>query len=91
MFNFTAFRGSVWQRVKNRIVPRATALSKSRETTPATAVNEPGLGSSADDEGEESIDRSLDRTGAPMYLGEYKSSLERGEQSGGEVVRVDVR
>jgi len=54
------------------------------------AVNESGLGSSADGEGEEGIDRSLERTGTPLYLGEQKPSLERGEQSNGEVVRVDT-
>src|ERR1700739_906576 len=53
-------------------------------------VNEPGLGSSADGEREKGIDRSFERTGTPMYLGEYKSSLERGEQSDGEVVRVEA-
>ena len=54
------------------------------------AVIEPGLGSSADGKGEKGIDGSLERAGAPLYLGEEKSSLERGEQSSGEVVRVDV-
>jgi hypothetical protein len=54
------------------------------------AVNEPGLGSSADGKGEEGVDRSFERTGTPVYLGEQKSSLERGEQSSGEVVRVDA-
>jgi hypothetical protein len=48
----------------------ARASSKSREPTSAIAVNEPGLGSSADDKGEEGIDRSFERTGTPMYLGE---------------------
>ena len=54
------------------------------------AVYGSGLSSSADSKGEEGIDRSFERTGTPMYLGEYKSSLERGEQSSGEVVRVDA-
>ena len=54
------------------------------------AVNEPGLGSSADGKREDGIDRSFERAGAPLHLGEQKSSLERGEQSSGEVVRVDV-
>ena len=36
----------------------------------AVAVNESGLGSSADGKGEEGIDRSFERTGAPMHLGE---------------------
>src|SRR5579871_5145573 len=53
-------------------------------------VNEPGFGSPVDGKGEKGIDGSLERSGTPMYLGEYKSSLERGEQSGGEVVRVDA-
>ena len=48
------------------------------------------VGSSADGKGEEGIDRSLERAGTPMYLGEEKPSLERGEHGGGEVVRVDV-
>jgi len=54
------------------------------------AVNEPGLGSSADGKGEKGIDRSLKRAGTPLHLGEQKSPLERGEQSSGEVVRVDA-
>src|ERR1039458_10165668 len=54
------------------------------------AVNGCGLGSSADGKGEEGIDRSFERTSAPLYLSEEKSSLERGEQSDGEVIRVDV-
>ena len=48
----------------------ARASSKSREPTSAMAVNESGLGSSADGKGEEGIDRSFERAGAPMYLGE---------------------
>src|ERR1700758_15346 len=68
----------------------ARASSKSREPTSAMAVNEPGLGSSAHGKGEEGIDRSLERTGTPMHLGQQESSLERGEQSSGEVIRVDV-
>ena len=68
----------------------APASSKCREPTSAMAVNEPGLGSSADGKGEEGIDRSFERAGTPLHLGEEKSSLERGEQSSGEVVRVDV-
>ena len=44
--------------------------SKSREPTSAMAVNESGLGSSADGKGEEGIDRSFERTGIPKYLGE---------------------
>jgi hypothetical protein len=48
----------------------ARASSKSRETTPAMAVNESGLGSSADGKGEEGIDRSFDRAAAPVHLGE---------------------
>jgi hypothetical protein len=34
------------------------------------AVNEPGLGSSADGKGEEGVDRSFERTATPVYLGE---------------------
>ena len=48
------------------------------------------MGSSADGKGEEGIDRSFERAGAPLHLGEQKSSLERGEQGNGEVVRVDA-
>ena len=58
-----------WQRVSKRIVS-CTASSKSREPTSAMAVNEPGLGSSADGKGEEGIDRSFERTGTPLHLGE---------------------
>ncbi len=48
----------------------ARASSKCREPTSAMAVNEPGLGSSADGKGEEGIDRSFDRARTPKYLGE---------------------
>ncbi len=48
----------------------ARAPSKCREPTSAMAVNEPGLGSSADGKGEKGVDRSFERTGTPMYLGE---------------------
>jgi hypothetical protein len=48
----------------------ARASSKSREPTSAMAVNEPGLGSSADGKGEEGVDRSFERTATPMHLGE---------------------
>src|ERR1700740_534916 len=68
----------------------ARASSTSREPTSAMAVNEPGLGSSADGKGEEGVDRSFERTATPVYLGEQESSLERGEQSSGEVARVDA-
>ena len=57
------------QRVRKRSVD-ARASSKSREPTSAMAVNEPGLGSSADGEGEEGVDRSFERTATPMHLGE---------------------
>ena len=57
----------------------------------AMAVNKPGLGSSVDDENEKGIDGGLERTGTLLDLGEEKSPLERGKQSRGEVVRVDVR
>ena len=36
----------------------------------AVAVNESGLGSSADGKGEKGIDGSLERTGTLLYLGE---------------------
>ncbi len=71
-------------------MPTHVPLSQSREPTSATAVNEPGLGSSADGKGEKGIDRGLERAGTPLHLAEYKSSLERGEQGDSEVVRVDV-
>ena len=48
----------------------ARAPSKSREPTSAMAVNKPGLGSSADGKGEEGIDRSFERAGTPLHLGE---------------------
>jgi len=48
----------------------AHASSKSGEPISAMAVNGPCLGSSADGKGEEGIDRSFERTGTPMYLGE---------------------
>jgi hypothetical protein len=57
---------------------------------PSPTVNEPGLGSLADGKGEDGVDRSFEWTGIPMYLGEQESSLERGEQGGGEVARVDA-
>ena len=47
-----------------------TCIIQSREPTSAMAVNEPGLGSSADGKGEEGIDRSFEWTGIPKYLGE---------------------
>lgn len=50
----------------------------------------PGTGSSLDGKGEEGIDRSFEGATVPEYLGEQKSAFERGEQSDGEVVRVDV-
>src|SRR5450631_4047880 len=50
----------------------------------------PALGSSAEGKGEEGIDCSFERTSAPLHLGQEKSSLERGEQSDGEIVGVDV-
>jgi hypothetical protein len=57
-------------RVREHILRTHVASPKCGEPTSATAVNEPGMGSSADDEGEEGIDRSLDRTGALLYLSE---------------------
>ena len=38
--------------------------------TTLSAMNESGLGSSADGEGEEGIDRSFERAGTPLHLGE---------------------
>ena len=58
------------QRVRKCIVWIHVHHPKSREPTSAMAVNDPGLGSSADGKGEEGIDRSFERTGTPMYLGE---------------------
>jgi hypothetical protein len=43
---------------------------KSREPTSAMAVSEPGLASSADGKGEKGIDRSFERTGTLMHLGQ---------------------
>ncbi len=57
-------------RLAKRIVLAQLLLSKSREPTSAVAVNEPGLGSSADGKGEEGIDHSFERTGTPLHLGE---------------------
>ncbi len=57
-------------RLAKRIVLAQLLLSKSREPTSAVAVNESGLGSSADGKGEEGIDRSFERTGTPLHLGE---------------------
>jgi hypothetical protein len=57
-----------------RRVARAVAASgrplMASAPAPAIAVNEPGSGSSADGKGEKGIDRSFERTGTPMYLGE---------------------
>jgi hypothetical protein len=52
----------------------------------------PGLGGigSGSGEGEEGVDRGLERTGVPLDLGEDEAALERGEESHGEGVRVDV-
>ena len=69
---------------------QATALSRCREPASPMAVNEPGSDSSADGEGEEGIDRSFERAGAPLRLGEQKPSFERGEEGNGEVVRVNA-
>jgi hypothetical protein len=55
--------GNVW------LCPVCSAKIR-REPTSAMAVNEPGLGSSADGKGEKGIDGSFERTGTPMYLGE---------------------
>jgi hypothetical protein len=44
--------------------------SKSIGMSSAMAVNESGSGSSADGESEEGIDRSFERTGTPLSLGE---------------------
>ena len=58
------------QRVRKTHRADARASSKCREPTSAMAVNEPGLGSSADGKGEKGIDGSLERTGTLLYLGE---------------------
>src|ERR1019366_5359231 len=47
-------------------------------------------GSSAQDKCEKGIDCSFERTNTLLRLGQEKSSLERGEQSDGEIVGVDV-
>ena len=47
-----------------------TRIIQEPEPTSAMAVNEPGLGSSANGKGEEGIDRSFERTGTPTYLAE---------------------
>ena len=52
------------------LVSRGLARCPGCEPTSAMAVNEPGLGSSADGKGEEGIDRSFERTGTPLHLGE---------------------
>ena len=78
------------QRVRKRIVPLRLALAESRGSAPAPAVNDFCLGSSADGEGEEGVHRSFERAGTALHLGEEKPSLEGGEQSGGQVVRVDI-
>ena len=64
-----------------------------RETLPLTSVSHSylGLGSFVGGKGKEGINSNLERAGTPFHLGEKKSSLERREQSNGEVVRVDVR
>ena len=49
---------------RNCFYPRAVSRPS------AVAVNESGLGSSADGKGEDGIDRSFEGTGAPMHLGE---------------------
>jgi hypothetical protein len=59
-----------WQRGQEAHRAHATAWSTSREPTSAMAVNESSLGSSADDESEEGIDRSFQRAGIPLHLGE---------------------
>lgn len=41
-------------------------------------------------EGEEGVDRDLERTGIPLDLGEEKAALECGEESYGVVVRIDA-
>jgi hypothetical protein len=48
----------------------ARASSKCCKPTSAFAANEPGLGSFADGKGEKGIDRSLERAGTPLHLGE---------------------
>jgi hypothetical protein len=42
------------------------------------------FGSSAQGKGEEGIDCSFERAGAPLRLSQAESSLERGEESDGE-------
>ena len=73
------------------IGPRAAmlALTSPADVTVKMSWRRP-LGSSADGKAEEGIDRCLERAGAPLYLGEEKPSLERGEQGDGEVIRVEA-
>jgi len=49
---------------------QAGGVETSSKKTTTMAVNEPDLGSSAGGKGEKGIDRSFERTGTPMYLGE---------------------
>lgn len=80
--------------IRTAVGPQAHRLdaraSKCRALTSAMAVNDPGLSSSADGQGEKGIDRGFERAGTPLYLGEESAAFERGEQRCGEVVRVDV-
>src|SRR6185312_4537081 len=71
--------------------PRRTPERITHLPPAAPAVNGSGLGSSADGEREEGIDRSFERAATSLRLGEEKPAFECGEQGGGEVVRVDVR
>ena len=46
------------------------ARASARDSIAATAVSEPGSGSFADNQGEEGIESSFERTAAPMHLAE---------------------
>jgi len=43
------------------------------------------------DKGKDGVDYGLERPRAPLYLSEEKSPLQRGEESDGEIIWVDVR
>jgi hypothetical protein len=61
-------------RIALRELVAAAATTKSfiqsRGAASAMTVSEPGLGSSADGEGEKGVDRGFERTGTPLHLGE---------------------
>ena len=75
-----------WQRVKKAHRAQATAVSKSREPTPAIGCDEPGLGSSADGKGEEGIDKQVSMDGYSVAPGRARSPPSSvASRSNGEV------